>query len=315
MIKSILILLVVTALAFAGFARGTGDIPVNPRDTELSRIPVTPTSGKGANVLFVMAAMSFINSNAWGAGYWNPDQEEFPSTWSFDTVNPSTAIPTGAPYHWNGGMGTALDNLGYTWEWYPTYDGEYPSYQTIPTSSTMLSDYDMVIYWVGDYWNPALGPALSDATMSELEAYMTGGGPLILVGQDMQWSGVPAAWLDTWFGTGTITEDVIASETTVPASGIAGTFAEGWSGTADVNNFYVQPSTGRFFTDDMGANGFVGDATYEFGSCDNTNLRLYSTLQFETCSAAEVQDLIDKIMTWSMSALEQSTWGSIKSNF
>lgn len=314
MIRSILVVLIITALAFGGFARGTGDFPVNPRDAASSGTPGIPMPGKGGDVLFVMAAMSFLNGNAWGAQYWNPDLQEYPSTWAYDTVNPSTGIPTGTPYHWNGGMGTALDNLGYTWEWYPTYDGEDPSLQTIPPSSTMLADYNLVIYWVGDYWNPTLGPALSNNTMSELEAYMTAGGALILIGQDLQWSGVPAAWLDTWFSTGTIAEDVLSAVPTVPASGITGTFAEGWSGTADRTNFYTE-DTGNFFPDDMGANGFIGDGTWEFGCVDNTNFRIYSTMQFGTCASSEVEALMGYIMTWLESSLQQSTWGDIKSNF
>ncbi len=314
MIKSIIVVLIITALAFGGFARGTGDFPVNPRDAASSGTPGIPMPGKGGDVLFVMAAMSFMNGNAWGDQYWNPDVEEFPSTWAFNTVNPSTSIPTGTPYHWNGGMGTALDNLGYTWEWYPTYDGEDPGEQTIPTSSTMLADYSLVFYWVGDYWNPALGPALSVETMDELEDYMTAGGALILIGQDIEWSGVPAAWLDTWFGCGTVAQDVF-SDVLVSASGIAGTFAEGWSGTADVVNFYVQPSTGSFYPDDMGANGFIGDGSYEFGCVDDANFRIYSTMQFETCAAPEVEAMMDYIMTWLESTLQQSTWGDIKSNF
>jgi hypothetical protein len=313
-----LVLFVAAAVAMAGFARGTGQ-PVITAPQNVSdeiRIPVTPTLGKGGDVLFIMAAFSYGNQNAWGAQYWNPTEEPFPSTWSYDAVNPSTVEPDGSPYHWNGGMGTALDNLGYSWEWYPTYDGEDPAYQTIPAAATLLADYQVVVYWVGDYWNPDLGPALSDDTMAELEAYMTGGGKLILIGQDIEWSGVPEAWLQTWFGTGTITQDVLNGVETVPASGIAGTFAEGWSGTADRVNFYVGPD-GSFYPDDMGDNGLLGDASYEFACYDDTNKRIYSTMQFETCASGEVEDLVDMIMTWMdiSGALENSTWGEIKASF
>lgn len=315
MLRSILVVLIITALAFGGFARGTGDMPVNTRDAAPSGVPGIPTPGRGGDVLFVMAAFSFIGGYAWGDQYWNPESEQFPSTWDYDTVNPSTVSPNGTPYHWNGGMGTALDNLGYSWEWYPTFDGEDPSYQTIPSSATLLADYNLVVYWVGDFWNPDTGVALSDDTMAELEAYMTGGGALILIGQDIEWSGVPHSWLNSWFGCGSTTQDVINGEPIVAASGIAGTFTEGWTGTADVLNFYVQPSTGSFYADDMGDNGLVGDASYEFACVDDANKRIYSTMQFETCAASEVEAITDMIMVWLGSSLEQSTWGDIKSSF
>ncbi len=313
--KSIIVVLIITALAFGGFARGTGDIPANPRDAASSGTPGIPMPGRGGDVLFIMAAFSDGVTAAYGAQYWNPDVEEFPTTWAFDTVNPSTAIPTGTPYHWNGGMGTALTALGKTWEWYPTYCGGDGPLQTILPSATLLADYELVIYWVGDYWDPAMGAALTPATMTELETYMTAGGALILIGQDMQWSGVPAAWLDTWFGTGTIAEDVFgAGVPTVAASGITGTFAEGWSGTADRTNFYTGVD-GNFFPDDMGSNGCIGDASFEFACVDNANFRIYSTMQFGACASSEVEALMGYIMTWLESSLQQSTWGDIKSNF
>ena len=131
--------------------------------------------------------------------------------------------------------------------------------------------------------------------MTELEAYMTGGGPLFLIGQDIEWSGVPGAWLDTWFSCGTVVQDVLSSVATVPVNGITGTFAEGWSGIADIVNFYPSGSTGTFYPDDMGSNGLLGDASYEFACYDDTNKRIYSTVQFEACAAAEVEDIVDRV--------------------
>jgi hypothetical protein len=317
MLKAAGVLFLVAAVAFAGNARGTGEPTyAAPRDDAgESRAPVHVAPGKSADVLFLFAAYNYSGQFAWANQYWNPTDDGFPTAWSYNTINPSTAEPDGSPYHWNGGMGTALDNLGITWEWYATYDGEDIAEQVLPDVSMMLSDYDLVIFWVGDYWDPSRGPALTAATMADLESYMTSGGPLFLMGQDIEWSGVPMAWLNTWFGTGTTTQDVLSGEPLVAASGITGTPAEGWSGTALVDNFYVSP--GSFFPDDMELNGIIGDATYEFACYDDTNKRLYTTVHFETCVATEVEALMDLLMTWvgTGGALEQSTWGSIKADF
>jgi len=316
MIRAILVVFIISTLAMAGYSRGDAWTPTAEDISESSRLPGTPTPGKGANVLFIFAAQSESGGNSWGDKYWNPIEGSYPGTWTYDTVNPSSVEPLDDPYHWNGGLGTALDALGYSWEWYPTFDGASGDYQTILPSATMLADYDVVFYWVGDYWNPALGPGITPETMAVLETYMTAGGPLVFTGQDIIWSGVPATWFDTWFGAGAIVEDVYSGETALAGFGIAGTFAEGWSGTALVENFYVTP--GSFYPDDMGANGFIGDGgTYEFGCYDDANKRIFSTMQFETCAAAEVEDIADLLMTWLDigGALENSTWGEIKTSF
>ena len=311
MLKIVLVLGIV-ALVSAGLVpgqeRGTWVEREISSGSQLASIPVP---GKGADALFVFAAFSSVADFAWGRIYWNPLDNGFPSTWSYDTVNPSTIEPASAPYHWNGGLGTALDNLGYTWEWYPTYDNT-DDIQTIPDVAT-LQEYSVVfVHTFDNWWGPPA--ALSDATVATLSSYMDAGGKVVLVGQDLHWGGISAAFLDDYFACGTVTDDVISGDMTVPATGVTGVFTDGWAGTADQLNF---TDSNGFYTDEVSTNGCINGALGDYASYKDAAKCIYSTFEFETCSTSEVEAIVDLILTYVIGsgALENSTWGDIKSNF
>jgi hypothetical protein len=316
MLRVSLAVLVLASLSFAEL------VPGQARDTwveapETGQLGSPQTSifpgfpDRDAQVLFVFAAMDFGSEFAWGAPYWNPTEELYPSTWAYDTIEPSTVSPAGSPYHWNGGLGTACDNLGVTWEWYATYDAaEY--YQNIPDAAT-LANYDVVFLFTFDYWWDDVEALVADTRMI-LETYMTGGGALVLIGQDMHYSGVPGAWLDTWFGCGTILDDVVSGDPLLPMSGESGTFLDGWSGTADETNF---SDSNGFYTDDVSSNGLIGDGgTNQYASYMDSEGRIFSTAEFEACEASEVEAIAEDIFEWlGIVSLEMQTWGGIKASF
>lgn len=311
MLKILLVLAmvaVVSAGLVPGQERGTW---VEGEVTTVHQMPSIPVPGKGADALFIFAAYSNVAGFAWGRIYWNPTDNQFPTIWSYDTVNPSTVLPDGSPYHWNGGMGTALDNLGYTWEWYPTWDNE-DAMQVFPDVVT-LQDYDVVfVHTFDNWWGPPA--AISDANVTILSDYMDAGGIVVLVGQDLHWGGLADVFLDGYFACGTVTDDVINGDVTVPATGITGTFAAGWAGTADKLNF---TDSNGFYTDAITTNGWVTGASGDYASYKDVTKCIYSTFEFETCNEAEVQAIASMIMTYvnAGGALQQSTWGSIKSDF
>jgi len=310
MFKLILVL-AMAAVVSAGLVPGEerGTWVEGEEVTSVNQLPSIPVPGRGADALFIFAAYANVAGLAWGSEYWNPTDNQFPSTWSYDAVNPSTAEPMDTPYHWNGGLGTALDNLGYTWEWYPTWD-DADGMQTCLTG-TELQDYDIVFVHTFDNWQ---NEGLNSGTRDKLDDYMAAGGIVVFVGQDAHWGGIPDAWLQDNFACGTITDDVISGDSLVTASGIAGTFADGWSGTADKANF---ADGNGFYTDQLELNGFVGDGGAFYGSFKDATKCIFSAFEFEACSPSEVEAMADAIMTYAgiSGALEQSTWGSIKNSF
>lgn len=307
--KYLVISLVVASFAFAAGARGVVDFDAvasepGPELTGWDGIP-----GKGGDALFIFAAYNFAGSRIWGIYYWNPLEEMAPITWAYDTIEPSSNEIPGDPYHWNGGLGTALDGLGYTWEWYATCDGS--GTQTIPDATT-LADYSVVFFFSFDNFQ---GLAITSGTRSILEDYITAGGYVVLIAQDAVYTGVPTSWLDTWFACGTINEDPIGGNVTLPGWGVSGTFFDGWTGTALQDNFSPEEVCSGFWPDEISENGCIEDATYGWASYHPTYKSIFSTFDFECCVAAEVLSITEMLMDWLNVGLTPATWGSVKTEF
>ena len=62
---------------------------------------------------------------------------------------------------------------------------------------TTMQNYDLVIWNTYDYWFAV--PALTDDDQINLGNYLSGGGKVWLIGQDLLWSGVDTVWMDTYF--------------------------------------------------------------------------------------------------------------------
>ncbi len=91
---------------------------------------------------------------------------------------------------WNGILTDLLGAGNYGWFTLNT-DTTGPDLATLQT-------YDLVIWNTYDYWfsPPA---ALTDDDQVNLGNYLSGGGKVWLIGQDLLWSGVPLIWMDTYF--------------------------------------------------------------------------------------------------------------------
>lgn len=311
MFKRILVLVMLTVPLTADHVQGEARGTMRVWDSiEVTREQSHPDPGMGANALFIFAAYDWEWEYALAQYYWHPTEDPNPSGWDFDVIHPSSIEPEGNPYHWNGGFGSAYTNLGYTWEWYPTYNSRI-GLQTIP-DVTILDDYDVIYFHAFDYWwdNGAISPEVMDV----LSEYMDSGGLVILIGQDIHFSGTSPIWLDNYFTCGTIINDVYSGDPTLPASGTTGSFAEGWDGVADQTHY---SEVNGFYPDALAENGFLGDGTFYFASVNPASKCMFSTFEFETCAAAEVGALASLIIDYIMGggALEQLTWAGIKSSF
>ena len=279
--------------------------------------PWEGSAGRGADVLFLFLAFDNVNPDtiyACGDLYWNPVFEVAGTGWSLNSIAPSWAEPAGYPYHWHGGLGSALDVLGYDWEWFPGYTGR--SGQVIPDVG-VLDDYSCLFVMTFDAYRDA--NVLSAATRSKLDSYIVGGGHVVLISQDADYSGVPESWLDFWFDCGSITGDVSAGTNPLPASGVSGTFLQGWAGTAQIGRFSSGAGgheEGKWWADDLSDNGVIEGGSWDFASASSTYRNLFSTFDFEACSPAQVQAVTESIMEWILDTpLERSTWGRIKAGY
>lgn len=73
-----------------------------------------------------------------------------------------------------------------------------------PDLATMQM-YDLVIWNTFDcWWTPA---ALTSNDMTNIENYLSGGGKVWLIGQDLLYTGVPLGWMGTWFHLAGVIQD------------------------------------------------------------------------------------------------------------
>jgi hypothetical protein len=305
----------VTVVLICSFAMGLKETDVNG---DMTLLPDTwsGSSGKGADVLFLFLAYDNYNPDtiyACGDSYWNPAFEQSGSGWALNSISGSWAEPSGSPYHWHGGLGSAISALGLSWEWFPGYTGRCG--QVIPDAGT-LSNYDCLFILTFDAYRSVV---LTSTTRSILDTYMENDGHVVLISQDALFSGVPESWLDSWFDCGSIQQDVYGGASPFPAFGLPSSFMIGWAGTALMENFSTGAgghSEGLWWPDYLSGNGCIGDGPWIYSSFSDINGSIFSTFDFETCSPEEVQSICEQIMNWMQgTALERSTWGSIKADY
>ena len=272
--------------------------------------------GEGADVLFIFLAFDdYVPDTAYACGdsYWNPLFEQSGTGWELNDICSSWAEPSGGPYHWNGGLGSAMNALGYSWEWFPGYTGRCG--QVIPDAAT-LSDYQWVFVLSFDAYRSV---TLNYAGRCTLEDYIEMGGHVVFISQDARYSGVPEAWLDEWFATGEISQDVHSGTSPFPASGTMTSFLMGWSGTALMENFSTGAggySEGQWWADNLSGCGCIGNSSYSFASYSEFYGTVFSTFDFEACYASEVQSICELLMQWMCgTSLQRSSWGGIKTIF
>lgn len=113
---------------------------------------------------------------------------------------------------WDGILTDLLGTGNYGWFTINT-DSSGPDLTTMQT-------YDLVIWNTYDYWfdPPA---ALTDTDQVNLGNYLTGGGKVWLIGQDLLWSGVPMTWMDTYFHLTSANQDYNAYAESTHVQGLA----------------------------------------------------------------------------------------------
>jgi hypothetical protein len=303
------LLLFICSVVFASGGRVSGG------EEQFSCVPGdwSGSPGEGADVLFIFLAFDdYVPDTTYACGdsYWNPLFEQSGTGWALNSICSSWAEPSGAPYHWNGGLGSAMDALGYSWEWFPGYTGRCG--QSIPDAAT-LGQYQWVFVLTFDAYRSI---ALNYSGRNTLEAYIGTGGHVVFISQDARYSGVPETWLDEWFGTGAISQDVYSGINPFPASGTMTSFLIGWSGTALMENFSTGAgghAEGQWWADDLFGNCCIGNASYSFASYNEVYGNVFSTYEFEACYPSEVQSICELLMEWmSGTSLERRTWGAIK---
>jgi hypothetical protein len=101
--------------------------------------------------------------------------------------------------------GAVLDSVipGDFTVWGPTTGG---AAENGPDSATM-APYTLVIWNTYDWWDPALGAALTATDRTNLANYLTAGGKVWLIGQDVMWSGTPLAWMTANFDLQSVSQD------------------------------------------------------------------------------------------------------------
>jgi len=310
--KTVLILMLcLFSLASASAGRNPGIGGDFPRPPE----PWYGSQNGTVDALFIFLAYDdYVPDSAYACGdsYWNPLSQPSGSGWAVNYLCSSYSEPAGSPYHWNGGLGSAMDALGYSWNWFPGYTGRCG--QVIPDAG-YLAFYKCVFVLTFDAYRSV---TLTEETREILQTCIENGGHVVLVSQDAMYSGVPESWLMKWFNTGEITQDVVSGTSPFSAAGMVPSFLLGWSGTALIENFSTGAggnSEGNWWADDLSGDGCISNGSYVFASCNEFYGNIFSTFEFETCYPSEVQSIAEYIMNWAISSsLERSTWGEIKAN-
>jgi hypothetical protein len=108
-------------------------------------------------------------------------------------------LPVSPDPYWSAVLDSLLGVGNYGW-YGPTTDGAEPG----PDLATMQG-YELVIWNTYDWWSG--NPALLATDQTDVEAYLTGGGKVWLIGQDVLFSGTPYAFMLANFDLESAVED------------------------------------------------------------------------------------------------------------
>jgi len=146
---------------------------------------------------------------------------------------------------------TAIFDTG-NFGWYgpiETYTADGPGLDT-------LLQYDLVIWNTYDYWWPDTG-ALTETDQNALATYLEMGGKVWLIGQDLLFSGVDAAWMSDYFHLGAANQDYASRVDSVLIQGLAEIASSSFYTTADYQlNLFFQDE----LIPDGAAHGVLKDA-------------------------------------------------------
>jgi hypothetical protein len=124
---------------------------------------------------------------------------------------PDLGIPAYPDPWWSAVLDSVVGSSAYTM-WGPTTGG---ASEDGPDLATMQG-YELVIWDTYDWWDPSLGPGLTANDQTNLENYISGGGKVWLIGQDILWSGTPLAFMTTNFDLASAVQDYAPGDGEIP---------------------------------------------------------------------------------------------------
>lgn len=114
---------------------------------------------------------------------------------------------------WTNTLNDLLGSGAYGW-FGPTNDPTANG-PDLPT----MQNYDLVIWNCYDFWLSDM--ALTSTDQTNLQSYISGGGKVWLIGQDVIYSGVPMTWLTTNFHLSSVSQDYCQDATSLNIQGLA----------------------------------------------------------------------------------------------
>ncbi|MCK4250062.1 T9SS type A sorting domain-containing protein [candidate division WOR-3 bacterium] len=115
--------------------------------------------------------------------------------------DPAGLGPPSPDQYWQAALDSILGVGNYGWF------GPTTSYPENGPDLATMQIYALVIWNTYDCWNPGAGPALTATDQTNIANYISGGGKVWLIGQDILFSGVPYAWMTTNFNMQSAIED------------------------------------------------------------------------------------------------------------
>lgn len=115
--------------------------------------------------------------------------------------DPAGLGPPSPDQYWTAVLDSLLGIGNYGWF------GPTASHADNGPDLATMQGYELVIWNTYDCWNPSNGPALTATDQTNVASYMTGGGKVWLIGQDILYTGVPLSWLQTNFNLQSAVED------------------------------------------------------------------------------------------------------------
>lgn len=163
---------------------------------------------------------------------------------------PYDSIPDPDPY-WSAVLDSLVGVGIYGW-FGPTND-----YVTDGPDLATMQGYELVIWNCYDGWSAA---PLTANDQADIASYLTGGGKVWLIGQDLMWGGVPLAFLTTNFDLESAAQDYEDGFDSYPAPMTTLAEIEGWDFTT------MDDYGSDFYPDDLtptaNAHHVLNDASY-----------------------------------------------------
>jgi hypothetical protein len=158
--------------------------------------------------------------------------------------DPAGLGPPSPDQYWTALLDSLLGVGNYGWF------GPTGSYADNGPDLATMQGYELVVWNCYDCWDPGQGQALTGTDQTNIASYLTGGGKVWLIGQDVLFTGVPLSWMQTNFNLQSAVEDYgggFSGATPFPVEGAGELSGYGFSFLVDWGS--------DVFPDDLTPNG------------------------------------------------------------